>query len=329
MPPEPAARHLDLFSGIGGFALAARRVGWRTVGFCEIEPFACKVLAKHWPGVPIHDDIRTLDTNGIAADIITGGFPCQDISIAGSGAGIEGSRSGLWSELCRVIGEIRPSIAVMENVAALLGRGLERVLRDLAEIGFNAEWHCVPASAIGAPHRRDRIWIVAYPSRERRQQGAIWFPDQGGSPGTAVEFPHRADRAAQVSDTNGDCYRGDPGTMAAPQGSLFPRREQIQPGIEAGDGGADMADTVRERSLHGGNGVCDRWQYITRENLRRCGAWRDWAVEPDVGRVAHGVPDRVDRLKGLGNAIVPGVAEMLFRAIAESGPACFRPSDGS
>ena len=291
MSPEPTARHLDLFSGIGGFALAARRVGWTTIGFCEIDPFACKVLNKHWPEVPIYDDIRTLDTAGLAADIITGGFPCQDISLAGAGAGIDGERSGLWSELCRVISEIRPSYALMENVAALLGRGLERVTGDLAAIGYDCEWHCVPASAIGAPHRRDRIWILAYPDSRS--------------------------------------YRGIPGTVAEPQGSLFPRRVELQSGIETGNGRADLSDAVRFGSLHGGNGVCDRRQYLTRENLRRCSAWRHWATEPDVGRVAHGVPDRVDRLKGIGNAIVPGVAEMLFRAIAESGPACFRALHGS
>ncbi len=156
-------RHLDLFSGIGGFALAARWVGWETVAFCEIEPYCQKVLAKHWPGIPIYDDIKTItaDTesdgrrqrwarrvvangkNGSPKktasvgpiDIITGGFPCQDISLAGKGAGIDGERSGLWSELARVISEVRPAYAVLENVSALLGRGLDRVAGDLAKCG--------------------------------------------------------------------------------------------------------------------------------------------------------------------------------------------------
>ena len=162
-------RHLDLFSGIGGFALAARMVGgYETVAFCEIDPFCRMVLRAHWPGVPVHDDVRTL--SGIECDIITGGFPCQDISFAGTGAGIEGSRSGLWSEYTRLIGEIRPRYILVENVAALLGRGLDRVLGDLAALGFDAEWHCIPASAVGAPHRRDRIWIMAYAQCDGRQQ---------------------------------------------------------------------------------------------------------------------------------------------------------------
>src|SRR5579862_7777078 len=133
----------------------------RTVQFVELDPFCRRVLAKHWPTVPCHDDIRTFVPG--AADVVCGGFPCQDLSIAGKGAGLEGSRSGLWSELCRVIGQVRPSYAIVENVPALLGRGLGRVLGDLAEIGYDAEWHCIPACAIGAPHIRDRIWIVAYP----------------------------------------------------------------------------------------------------------------------------------------------------------------------
>ena len=167
-------KHLDLFSGIGGFALAARWVGWETVGFCEIEPFCQKVLAKHWPGIPIYDDIKEvtaerLRADGITTDIITGGFPCQDISLAGKGAGIEGSRSGLWSEFARLIGEIRPAYAVMENVSALLGRGLERVAGDLAEIGYDCEWEIISAANAGFPHRRERVWITAYPCGDRLQ----------------------------------------------------------------------------------------------------------------------------------------------------------------
>lgn len=159
---------LDLFSGIGGFSLGLERTGgFKTVAFCEIEPFCRRVLNKHWPEVPIYPDVRELTAerlaaDGIAVDVICGGFPCQDISTAGKGAGIEGERSGLWSEYARLVGELRPRFVIVENVAALLGRGLDKVLGDLAEIGFDAEWHCIPASAVGAPHRRDRLWLVAY-----------------------------------------------------------------------------------------------------------------------------------------------------------------------
>ena len=157
---------LDLFSGIGGFSLGLERTGgFRTVAFCEIDPYCRKVLNKHWPEVPCYDDIRELRLPTEFADVVCGGFPCQDISTAGKGAGITGERSGLWVEMCRVIGEVRPRYAIVENVSALLGRGLGTVLGDLAQIGYDAEWHCIPASAVGAPHRRDRIWIVAYPGR--------------------------------------------------------------------------------------------------------------------------------------------------------------------
>lgn len=144
----------------------------RTVAFCEIDPYCRRVLAKHWPGVPCYDDVRSLTAerlaaDGIAADVICGGFPCQDISLAGAGRGLEGDRSGLWFEYARIIGELRPSIVIVENVAELLGRGLGVVLGSLAEIGFDAEWHCIPAAAIGAPHIRDRVWIVAYPHSSR------------------------------------------------------------------------------------------------------------------------------------------------------------------
>src|SRR5512139_1947664 len=170
-------RVLDLFSGIGGFSLGLERAGMRTVAFCEIEPFCRAVLRKHWPDIPIYEDVRSLTAerlaaDGISVDVICGGFPCQDISVAGKGAGIEGGRSGLWSEYARIIGELRPRYVIVENVAALLGRGLDRVLGDLAEIGYDAEWHCIPASYVGAPHRRDRVWIVAYPQcAERRAVG--------------------------------------------------------------------------------------------------------------------------------------------------------------
>lgn len=168
---------LDLFSGIGGFSLGLERTGgFRTVAFCEIDPFCRRVLAKHWPEVPCYDDIRTLTADrlradGIAVDVICGGFPCQDISNGGHRVGIGGERSGLWSEIARLSGELRPDFIILENVAALLGRGLGRVLGDLAALWYDAEWHCLSASDLGAPHERDRIWIVAYPETLRRDEG--------------------------------------------------------------------------------------------------------------------------------------------------------------
>lgn len=168
-------RVLDLFSGIGGFSLGLERAGgFETVAFCEIEPYCRRVLAKHWPEIPIYDDVRKLTAaklaaDGLAVDVICGGFPCQDISLAGKGAGLAGERSGLWRDYARLIGELRPQFVIVENVAALLSRGLGDVLGDLAAIGYDAEWTALPASRIGAPHHRDRLWIVAYASGARRE----------------------------------------------------------------------------------------------------------------------------------------------------------------
>jgi DNA (cytosine-5)-methyltransferase 1 len=164
-------RVLDLFSGIGGFSLGLDRAGgFETVAFCEIEPFPRKVLAKHWPGVPIYEDVTTADFETVGpVDLVTGGFPCQDISFAGKGAGLAGERSGLLVVgLTRTAGMVgRPKFALLENVAALLNRGMGAVLGALAQSGYDTEWNCVPLSAHGAPHRRDRVCILAYPTGER------------------------------------------------------------------------------------------------------------------------------------------------------------------
>jgi DNA (cytosine-5)-methyltransferase 1 len=159
---------LDLFSGIGGFSLGLERAGMRTVAFCEIDPFCRQVLAERWPDVPVHNDVQALAGAAVGpVDVICGGFPCQDISVAGGRAGIRGPRSGLWSEYARLIGELRPRYVIVENVSALLNFGLGTVLGDMAALGLDAEWHCIPASALGAPHQRDRVWVVAYAPGDR------------------------------------------------------------------------------------------------------------------------------------------------------------------
>ena len=181
-------RVLSLFAGIGGFDLGLERTGgFKTVAFCEIDPFCRRVLAKHWPGLHCYEDLRELTgerlaADGITVDVICGGFPCQDISEAGRRAGIEGERSGLWSEYARLVRELRPRFVIVENVAALLGRGLGRVLGDLAEIGYDAEWDCVGADAIGASQHRERLWLLAYPD-DTRLQGPVW-QGQSSSPRT-------------------------------------------------------------------------------------------------------------------------------------------------
>ncbi len=270
---------LDLFSGIGGFSLGLERTGgFETVAFCEIDPFCRKVLAKHWPNVRQYEDVRELTAgrlaaDGIVPDVICGGFPCQDISTAGLGAGLAGERSGLWSEYARLIGEVRPQHVIVENVAALLGRGLDRVLGDLASIGFDAEWHCIPASAIGAPHRRDRVWLAANPKSVQRNGSNNHKRGSGKGAREIQDFPEPRDLCRNVADA---------------RGARLPLSWQIADGENGQQG----------------------WR------LSPASSW--WAVEPDVGRVAHGVPKRVDRLRALGNAVVPQIPELIGRAILEA-----------
>lgn len=193
---------LDLFSGLGGFSLGLEKAGgFETVAFCEIEPFPRRVLAKHWPNVPVYEDVRELTADrlradGIAVDVICGGFPCQDLSVANTAnpLGLAGARSGLFFQVARLVGELRPQHVILENVAALLDRGLGDVLGALAALGYDAEWHCIPASHVGAPHRRDRIWILAHPSGTGRE---------GSEP-----FHRALERAAETFAKHDDPFAG-------------------------------------------------------------------------------------------------------------------------
>jgi len=182
---------LDLFSGIGGFSVGLEATGMQTVAFCEPDKYCKKVLKKNWPEVPIYDDVRELTADrlladGIEVDVITGGFPCQDISVAGSmwlkGGGIHAERSGLWFEYARLIRELRPRYAILENVPNLLagdgGSWFGTILGNLASLGYDAEWHCIPASALGAQHHRDRVFAISYPS-EQGLQGSCATGDYG------------------------------------------------------------------------------------------------------------------------------------------------------
>lgn len=281
---------LDLFSGIGGFSLGLERTGgFKTVAFCEIEEFPRRVLAKHWPDIPIHHDVRTLKGSDVGAiDVICGGFPCQDISTAGlqGGMGAE-TRSGLWSEIARLVGETRPRYVIVENVSALLsgpsqqpGGWFGRVLGDLATLGYDAEWHCIPASAVGAPHIRDRVWIIAYPQ----------YPDAD------CAGPHRAQEYL-----NGDAE---------------PANEQVRLFKPLG---AFLADALRGRQSG------SRWPIDAGDpeasgdrQVNRVIHDSGWDVEPNVGRVAYGVPFGVERLTALGNAVVPQIPEIIGRAILEA-----------
>ena len=273
---------LDLFSGIGGFSLGLERTGgFETVAFCEIEKYPRKVLARHWPDVPIYEDVRNvtgekLAADGIAVDVITGGFPCQDISQAGKQSGIgEGTRSGLWSEIARLVGELRPKYVIVENVSALLsgpserrGAWFGRVLGDLAEVGYDAEWHSISASSIGAKHHRDRVWIIAYPQSEQQHERE----DKRAS-------SHKDARWEARIEFGGSCEQGLLPNANSPQ-----RKRGCLP--------------IRIQSEHSYSGEHSGWK-----------------VEPGVGRVADGVPDNAHRLKGLGNAVVPQIPEIIGNAI--------------
>lgn len=285
-------RVLDLFSGIGGFSLGLERTGgFETVAFCEIEEFPRRVLAKHWPEVPCYHDVRELSADvlgrdGIAVDVICGGFPCQDLSFAGLGAGLAGERSGLWSEIVRLAGELRPRFIIVENVAALLSRGMGRVLGDLAAIGYDAEWHCIPASYVGAHHRRDRIWIIAY-----LQADAL------GSDASSIG-PHRAPMHIQGSVEFRNEQVGQPKSLG--HNVANSQCGRLQGGDEQRAWPTAIFAPAISRHRRGGE------------------LGQTWRTEPDVGRVAYGVPDAAHRLKGLGNAVVPQIPELIGRAILQS-----------
>ncbi len=304
---------LDLFSGIGGFSLGLERTGgFETVAFCEIDPFCRRVLAKHWSSVPCFEDVTTLRGEDVGTvDVICGGFPCQDISSAGLGAGLDGARSGLWSEFARLIGELRPRFILVENVAALLGRGIDRVLGDMAALGYDAEWHCIPASAVGALHRRDRVWIVGHADRSWQLQPQGGEQHQRGRPSNPGEA---------MADTDGAERRQD----AAPRHGLAREhgisQRQEGPG-RSSPSGSDVADAERG-GLQSGD-VERAWSatIIPAAFGRYRGGsefGEAWRIEPDVGRVAHGVSDGMDRLKGCGNAVVPQIPELIGNAILES-----------
>ena len=316
----------ELFAGIGGFSLGLERAGMKCAWQVEIDPYARAVLNKHWPDVPKHDDVRTFPpththTHDFSVDLICGGFPCQDISVAGKGAGLAGERSGLWNDFARIIRAVRPRWVVIENVPALTARGLGTVLGDLAEIGFDAEWHCIPASAVGAPHQRERIWIVAvWNSHSKRSDLQCVSDSKDGRtiPQASRRQPSQVSRASHVADSKSVSGR-----------ARLCQDDTQQNGNQSGNGSGNVSNACR-------NGWQGCWQdgHVARSSGLRSGAWGDeeqdvsaaaagwWESEPDVGRVAHGIPSRVDRLRCLGNAVVPQVVEVIGRAIVEAEMRC-------
>lgn len=241
---------------------------------CEADPFCRKVLAKHWPDVPCFEDVCGLTGASVPpVDVLCGGFPCQDLSVAGKRAGLDGSRSGLWTEMLRLACELRPRYLLIENVSNLLygarGVWMRRVLGDLAASGFDAEWDCLPASSFGAPHRRDRIWIVAYPARDglRNESGRFRGP------------------------------RGEGARVIADDGAAREAPDARGSGLE----GWISAEASREafRVATTGDGGC----------------WEHGQAPSGVRGVGYGLSDWVDRVHGLGNALVPQIAEWIGRRL--------------
>lgn len=263
---------LSLFAGIGGFDLGLERAGYQVVGQCEIDPFCRKVLKKHWPDIWLHDDVRTLTGDIVrehcgAVDVICGGYPCQPFSLAGKRKGTDDERH-LWPHFARIVCDLRPRLALLENVPGHLSMGFGDVLGDLAAMGYHAQWACFPASALGAWHRRNRLFVVAHTDCDWQQQSQGTFSDQWRWVGDGGEEIAVADATGQRPPESRASWKPfDPTTQIFGEATEF---------------------------INGGLGS-------------------EWRFEPDVGRVAHGVPNRVDRLRALGNAICPPVAEYVGR----------------
>ena len=267
----------SLFSGIGGFDLGLERAGMKVIWQSEIDEFATRVLKKHWPNVPNLGDITKIDWSEVERpDVICGGYPCQPFSTAGKRGGANDARH-LWPAMHNAICVLRPRYALMENVRGHLSLGFGRVLGDLAEIGYDAEWQVIPAAAVGAPHKRDRVFIVAYPASKcgnggQRRNGATQFNKKG------LQQQVRTS-GANVAYTTGSARRDA-------------QSHDLQKVFE---------QTTKFRKSDSTSRTVSDW----------------WKVEPNVGRVANGISNRVDRLKGLGNAIVPQVAELVGALVVE------------
>lgn len=330
-------RHVDLFSGIGGFSKGLEDTGgFETVAFVEREPFCQAVLRKHWPSVPCHDDVRTFDAAGTGhVDIVTGGFPCQPVSHAGQRNGKDDDR-WLWPEMVRVVAACRPRWVIGENVFGLISLGLDEVLFDLEGFGYTCWPAVIPACAVDASHRRDRVWIVAHTGGQQHEGAG-----DAERRSAATEFP--------MADTEG--WRGNgplqPSEREAISGALGPSEahghangqgEPAQPlnGKMAGMPG-DVADAPRIRSDGAREAGAARSGAARGRGGKqpvsdpRCGSSQGqgpgqrgseaparWLSEPPVGRVAHGIPRRVDRLRALGNAVVPQVVTALGHAILQA-----------
>jgi len=287
---------LDTFAGIGGFSYAAEKLigGFETTQFIEIDPFCQKVLKKHWPHVPIHDDIRTFTAKPFQYQVITGGFPCQDISVAGLQKGItEETRSGLFFELMRVIRMVRPQYVVLENVAAIINRGLDIVLRELSEAGYDAEWSVISASSVGACHQRSRWWLVAYPN------------DNGLPPTEKCELNgETSDRTQERQNQSCQSERSsEPSSSRAIQSSTE-FTNSYSKGMER------RKLTIDQKLQKTGFTWQSNTPHLSPE-------WRSYVSKSVLCRGDDGLQNRVDRLRSLGNSVVPQCAAIPLQRVKD------------
>ena len=315
---------LDLFSGIGGFSIGLEKAGFETVAFCEIEEYPRGVLAKHWPDIPIYRDVRELTgeqlrADGIVPDVIVGGYPCQPFSLAGVRRGEKDDRH-LWPEVRRLVNEIRPTWCIFENVAGHITMGLDEVLSDLEAEDYAARPFVIPACGVDAPHRRDRVWIVAHANRssDRRATrsneeayGEIseWdnsrVADQSGEVYTTLAYSNRNDgRRERSTEPQGRDTRLEHGGSS-----------ERQPIGQSDEDVAYTDSTYIERGRLSSRVYKEHEIINGRSYNIRGQAAQFWKPEPNVGRVVNGLPNRTHRIKALGNAVVPQIPEIIGRMI--------------
>lgn len=332
---------LALFAGAGGGLLGGKLLGWRTVCAVEWEPYPASVLCARQndgllPPFPIWDDVQTFDGKPWAGvvDVVSGGFPCQDISAAGKGAGIDGERSGMWREMARIIREVRPRFVFVENSPMLTSRGLGTVLGDLASMGFNARWGVLGAADVGANHQRDRIWIVAkwrghlphaqHDRIRRWEQQQESAEKEIGKLANATElFSNGGNDNARIcmereaqSEFGNDCGTKVVANANSTHGEGNQRTKRTQQEHANSDGTSELANTQDKRNVWRLWGLGATQSQDNDRGSQSYGRREWWQVEPNVGRVADGVAARVDRLKAIGNGQVPLCAATAWRILS-------------